>query len=81
MRVCTSPGVSGTVTRRAGGRPEKGMAGWAVSPGKALHLSLNPGGAWTSREDWKGGPPGVGGGGATSRDRLGQILVLECGGQ
>lgn len=81
MGVCTSPGVSSMVTRRAGGCPEKGMAGWAVSPGKALHLSLDPGRAWTSREDWKGGPPGVGGGGAMSRDRLGQILVLESGGQ
>ena len=75
MRVCTSPWIRGTVTGRAGMHPEKGMASWAVFPGKALHLSLNPSGVWTSGEDWKGGPPAVGGGGAMSRDRLGQVLV------
>ena len=60
MRVCTSLWICGTVTGRAGMCSEKGMASWAVSPGKALHLSLDPGGVWTSGRIGKGVPQGLG---------------------
>lgn len=44
-------------------------------PWKGFAPEPRPRWSLDKREDWKGGPPGVGGGGAMSRDRLGQVLV------